>query len=143
MIPDLKPDGDAERIRILFVDDDSALLEITVLLLSRQGYLVTPFIDSKEAISKFRENPDAFDVVLTDYCMPDINGIELTRMIRESALNIPVILHTGKIDLVDEKQAARAGITRIITKPYKISELDEIIRKFIKENGGEYPCAGK
>jgi DNA-binding NtrC family response regulator len=131
MIPDFKPDGDSGRTRILFVDDDAALLEITVLLLNRQGYLVTPFIDSKEAISNFRESPDAFDVVLTDYCMPDIDGIKLTRMVKELVYDIPVILHTGKIDLVDEKEAARAGITQIITKPYKISELDEIIRKFI------------
>ena len=135
MIPGSKPAGDADKIRILLVDDDVALLEITVLLLDRQGYYVTPFIDSKKAISKFKDHPDAFDVVLTDYCMPNIDGIQLTKMIRELSFNIPVILHTGKIDLVDEKQAARAGIARIITKPYKIGELDKIIKKVIKENG--------
>lgn len=132
----VNPVTNRDRIRLLLVDDDVSLLEITALLLERQSYLVTPSTKGSEALTILNNNHAVFDAVITDYCMPNINGIELAKMIKELAGNIPIILHTGKIDLVDEKQAAQAGIAEIVTKPYKIKDLDKVIKKVIKENGG-------
>ena len=125
----------ADEIRLLLVDDDINLLELASQLLYRRGYVVTPVTGSAYAITILKNDPSAYDVVVTDFCMPGNNGIELALMIRELSADIPIILNTGKIDLVDEKQASRAGIARIITKPYKIEDLDEIIKKVIKKNG--------
>ena len=127
--------ADAEAIRLLLVDDDINVLELTSQLLFRQGYIVTPATGSSEAITILKNNHRAYDVVVTDFCMPDKNGIELALMIRELSADIPVILHTGKIDLVDEREVAQACISEIITKPYKIDELDEIIKKVINKRG--------
>lgn len=126
------PAMNADGIRLLLVDDDINLLELTSQLLYRKGYLVTPATGSSEAITILNNNNRAYDVVLTDLCMPENNGIELAIMIRELSTDIPVILHTGKIDLIDETQIARAGIAEVITKPCRVEELDEIIKRALK-----------
>jgi len=120
-----KPD----RPHILLVDDDSALLDLIVDLFDHFGYSATTATGSDEAISKFKENPDLFDVVLTDYSLPVINGVELAKLIKKLSADIPIILCSGKIDLLDKRQIAAAGITDITRKPYKINELDSIIRR--------------
>ena len=126
--PAMSTDG----IRLLLVDDDINLLELTSQLLFRKGYLVTPATGSSEAITILNNNHRAYDVVVTDLCMPENNGIELAIMIRKLSTDIPVILHTGKIDLVDERQLTGAGIAEVITKPYRVEELDEVIRRVLK-----------
>lgn len=122
-----------DRYHILVVDDDPEMLEITVLLLNHQGYLVTPASSSKEAITKIKENPDGFNALLTDYSMPFINGIELAKFIKELSVDIPVILYTGKIDHIDETQIGQIGISEVAKKPCKIDELDSIIKRAINK----------
>ena len=128
------PVVDAEGIRLLLVDDDIILLELTSQLLYRKGYIVTPVTGSDEAINILKNNHKSYDVVVTDLAMSEDNGIELAKKIKEISTDIPVILNTAKIDLVDESQMARVGINEIVTKPYRIEELDKIIRKVIKEH---------
>ncbi|MGD9158057.1 MAG: response regulator [Desulfobacteraceae bacterium] len=127
------PAMNADGIRLLLVDDDINLLELTSQLLFRKGYLVTPVTGSSEAITILNINHGAYDVVVTDLCMPENNGIELAIMIKTISADIPVILHTGKIDLIDERQIALAGIAEVITKPYRVEELDKIIKKVLKK----------
>ena len=122
---------DTDRIRILVVDDNPGMLEITVLLLKHQGFLVTPAAGSKEAITRIKDTPDGFDAVLTDFGMPVINGFELAGMIKELSEDMPVILYTGKIDYIDEARLAQMGVTEIAKKPCKIDMLDSIIKKAI------------
>ena len=121
------------RVHILVVDDDPGMLEITARLLNLQGYLVTPAIGSKEAISILKEKPDGFDAVLTDYGMPVVDGIELAIMIKELSINIPFILYTGKNVFLDETRMDQIGITEIANKPCKIDELNSIIKKAINK----------
>ena len=124
------------RVRILVVDDDPGMLEVTASLLSHRGYLVTPVIGSKEAIIKIKDNPEGFDAVLTDYGMPVIDGIELAIMIKELSLNIPFILYTGNRMSLDRARMDQIGITEIADKPCKINELNSIIKKAIMKNSG-------
>ena len=131
---DTNSNENTDRVHILVVDDDPGMLEITVMLLDHQGYLVTPAIGSKEAVSKLKENPDAFDAVLTDFGMPVINGVELAIMIKELSINIPFILYSGKNVSLDKIRMAQIGITEIANKPCKIDELDSIIKRAIKKS---------
>jgi DNA-binding NtrC family response regulator len=125
-----------DGIRLLLVDDDVNLLELTSQLLFRKGYFITPATEGSEAMAILNNNHSAYDIVVTDLCMPGINGVELAEMIKDLSPDIPVILHTAKIDLVDDAQIARAGILEVISKPYRVEDLDKIIRKVIKENKG-------
>lgn len=125
--------GTMDQVRILVVDDEAAFLEITKLLLERQGYLVTPATGCNEAFTHLKNNPDSFDVILTDYGMPIINGIELALMIRKLSVNVPIIISTGNDFQINERQIARAGISGIVCKPYRSYDLDKAIRKAMNE----------
>lgn len=138
MDTEVNPGANTDQIRLLLVDDDVNLLETISRLLYRKGYKVTPATGSDEAITILNDDHKSVDVVVTDFYMPGINGIELAGMIREISSDIPVILHTGKIDLVDKEQVVQAGINEVIIKPYKTDELDEMIRKVIKTEGGSH-----
>ena len=121
--------GKLERPHILLVEDDKALLDITIQLIELLGYSVTAATGSNEAIKKLKENPDMFDVVFTDYDLPIIDGVELAKIIKEISCEIPIILCSGKIDLIDESQIAAAGIAVVARKPYSINDLDSIIKR--------------
>ena len=121
--------GKLERPHILLVEDDKALLDITIQLIELLGYSVTAATGSNEAIKKLKENPDMFDVVFTDYDLPIIDGVELAKIIKEISCEIPIILCSGKIDLIDESQIAAAGIAGVARKPYSINDLDSIIKR--------------
>ncbi len=114
---------------VLVVEDDPVLLDITIQLIEFLGYSVTAATGSNEAITKLRENPDKFDVVFTDYGLPKIDGVELSKMIKEISCEIPIILCSGKIDLIDARQMAEAGIVEVARKPYTINDLDSIIKR--------------
>ena len=135
----INPNENLNSVHILVVDDDPGMLEITARLLNYQGYLVTPAMGSKEAISMLKEKPETFDAVLTDYGMPVIDGIELAIMIKELAINIPFILYTGKSVSLDKARMDQIGITEIANKPCKIDELNSIIKKAIKKNSNVKP----
>ena len=121
--------GKLARPHILLVEDDQALLDITIQLIEFLGYSVTAATGSNEAIKKLKENPDMFDVVFTDYDLPIIDGVELAKIIKEISREIPIILCSGKIDLIDESQIAAAGIAGVARKPYSINDLDSIIKR--------------
>jgi len=120
-----------DRPHILVVDDDPALLDITLQLIEHLGYFGTAATGSNEAIRKIKENPETYDAVLTDYSLPIINGVELSKMIKELSVNLPIILCSGKVDLLDEGEIYQAGIADVARKPYTLNELDSIIKGVI------------
>ena len=119
---------------ILVVDDDPVLLGITRQVVEHLGYQVTIAKGSNEAITKIKEHPNTFDAVVTDYTLPIINGIELAKMIKELSADIPVVLYSGKIDLIDRKQIASARIAALAGKPCSMDELDLIIKRVVYGN---------
>ena len=131
----IKPFHGYDRsIHLLFVDDDPYLLDASRRLLERLGYIVTIAYNSREAIEILKECNDGFDVVITDYDMPGMNGLELALEAREFLRDTPVILFTGKIDLKSETILDKAGMAAIVTKPCQIKELDVIVRDIVDAN---------
>lgn len=124
--------------RILVVDDDPAMLEVTALLLGHEGYNVTRAVGSSEALTILKTDHEIFDVVLTDYSMPVINGIDLAMSIRELTNDLPVILYTGKNDNINDMLKEKARISAVASKPCTVSRLDEIIKNVISEKKQRY-----
>lgn len=116
---------------ILLVDDDISLLDTVKKLLEIMGYIVISATGSREAIDLM--NRYKLDLVITDYSMPDMNGVEMVIEAKKILLGVPKILYTGRIDLITEKQIAEAGIDEVVKKPCRISELDSIIKKLTAE----------
>lgn len=85
----------AATSRILLVDDEESIVSSVQMLLSRAGYLVKGVQSSKEALSLFCENPDAFDVLITDQSMPAMSGDELLKELRRIRPNFPAVICSG------------------------------------------------
>jgi PAS domain S-box-containing protein len=117
--------------RILFVDDEAMIIDSMQTIMQNLGYRVISFIDCRIALKRFMDRPEDFDVIITDYTMPYMTGIELAGLIKKVRDDIPVILSSGYINVNLEKTAAEAGITHLLKKPVTTSELAELLRKVL------------
>jgi PAS domain S-box-containing protein len=109
--------------RVLYVDDDKALVFLITRMLIRLGYRVTGFTDAVEALNSFRSQPGEFDVVVTDVTMPGLAGPELARELLSVRPGLPIIMTSGVISPEDGELARRVGVHRLILKPNTIDEL--------------------
>jgi len=120
--------------RILFVDDEGDLVKIQKKTLTSLGYQVTSTTDSEDALRRFLESPDNFDILITDMTMPGMTGAELAQKILAIKPGFPIILCTGFSKIVDEEKAKSFGITEYIRKPIIIRELAIAIRRALKKD---------
>lgn len=119
--------------RILFVDDEEQIVEISSLMLERLGYEVTATTNALHALELFKKDPQGFDLMITDQTMPEITGLELADAIFKQRRDFPVILCTGYSDAVSAEIAKNAGIREFAMKPLVKHEIAETIRKALGE----------
>jgi CheY-like chemotaxis protein len=117
--------------RILFIDDEEALVEMGRDLLAELGYAVVSRTSSKEALDLFAQDPSRFDLVMTDQTMPNMTGLELVRKILSLRPDIPIILCTGFSHLLDADSAKAAGVRAFVMKPLTKGEIARTIRKVL------------
>jgi DNA-binding NtrC family response regulator len=110
---------------ILVVDDNEDLLETFAMILKRRGFSVETADNGAAAVDKFKEQ--SFDVTLMDIVMPEMNGVEALRRIKEIQPEAPVILMTAYSDEDLIQVAREEGVRHIIHKPIRIDQLIEII----------------
>jgi CheY-like chemotaxis protein len=103
--------------RILLVEDEQSVLGFMRELLQGWGLEVVAARDPRDALHWFRLEPDRFDVVLTDHTMPGMTGMELARAILAGRPGLPVLLYSGRNDLLDSSTATAAGIRTLLAKP--------------------------
>jgi CheY-like chemotaxis protein len=119
--------------RVLYVDDEEALVFLIARVLERLGYRVTGCVDPEQALKELRANPMAFEVVITDLSMRGMNGFELTRAIRAIRSDLPVLLTTGYLRTEDREMAQQVGIREMILKPNTVEELGQAIDRALRE----------
>jgi PAS domain S-box-containing protein len=117
--------------RILFVDDEEALLDMGKQALTRLGYEVTCEMSSEAALALFKESPSRFDLVITDQTMPGTTGVELAKKIFAIRPDTPIILCTGFSHLIDAESAKAAGIRGFAMKPLTKREIARTIRNVL------------
>jgi PAS domain S-box-containing protein len=119
--------------RILFVDDEAALVQLTAGILSGLGYEVVGRTSSLEALELFRTRPDWFDLVITDMTMPNMTGSELAQQLMRLRPDIPVILCTGFSEAMTQEKAKTIGVKEFIMKPIVQRQIAEAIRRALDE----------
>lgn len=119
--------------RVLFVDDEDALVHIGRKMLKRLGYKVTATTSSTEALRMFSADPGSFDVLITDQTMPDMTGTELAAKTVAIRPDIPVILVTGYSHVMDSASLAASGIKAFAMKPLTKGEMARTVRKVLDE----------
>jgi len=117
--------------RILFVDDEEFQADIGKQMLGRLGYHVVSQTNSTEALTLFRQDPAAFDMVISDMTMPVMTGDVLAREIFKVWPDIPIIICTGYSERLSEDEARAMGIKGYAMKPIVMKELAEMIRSVL------------
>jgi CheY-like chemotaxis protein len=117
--------------RILFIDDEKSLVDLGQQILERLGYKVTIRTSSLEALELFMEQPDKFDLVVTDMTMPNMTGDELAAKLMSIRADIPVILCTGYSERISRERAQELGIKEFILKPIVMRELAKTVRSVL------------
>lgn len=119
--------------RILVVDDEQSMVDLTKKRVERLGYQVTAKTSSREALELFRSQPDAFNIVISDQTMPDLTGDKLAKKIMEIRPDIPIIICSGYSSKMDAEKANYIGISAFIMKPVDRVELAETIRRVLEK----------
>jgi len=114
---------------ILLVDDEEIVLSSLQRALKLSGYRVTALQNGQDALEKFSEKPDEFDLVVTDLTMPGMTGLELSRRLQEKRPGLPIILCTGFNDVISQQEAKSFGIKELLLKPAGSKDLKDAIRR--------------
>jgi len=120
------PTGDE---RILFIDDEAALARLGKEMLQRLGYDVTSMTSSIEALALFKQDPEQFDLVITDTTMPHMPGDILAQEMMAIRPDIPIIICTGHSERMSPEKAKEMGIKGFLMKPMVMRNLAETVRK--------------
>ncbi|MDQ7780062.1 MAG: response regulator [Planctomycetota bacterium] len=114
---------------ILIVDDDPGVAEVVAAQLERAGFLTRCVYSGEEALRVLRESE--FDVVLLDYSMPGMNGVEVLREIKGSHPRTSVIMVSGAPPPEVVAEALRLGALEYLFKPVKFAELERALARAI------------
>lgn len=117
--------------RIMSVDDSPSVRQLVSMTLENAGYLVTTAADGKEALDKLRASP--VDLVVTDLNMPHLDGISLTRQLRElpDYRFVPIVLLTTESQEDMKLKGKAAGATGWIVKPFQPEQLLAVVKKVL------------
>lgn len=115
--------------KILVVDNELEILNVLQDVLSILGYTPVVVTSGRDALKIFEKGK--FSLVITDMVMPDINGLDLLKKIKELDSNIPVVIITGFGSEVIE-EAIQAGADGYIEKPFKIEDIKNILEKNLR-----------
>jgi two-component system cell cycle sensor histidine kinase/response regulator CckA len=117
--------------RILFVDDEKALIDLGRDLLEQLGYRVETRASAIDAIQAFKADPQKYDLVISDMTMPKMTGDELARQIKAIRPGIPIILCSGFSDRIHAPETEAIGLSAVLMKPVTYAELAHAVRKAI------------
>lgn len=114
--------------RILFVDDEPFIIEISRQILERLGYRVDTRTDPLDALEVFKKDPGGYDLVITDMTMPKLTGDRLALEFLRIRPEMPILLCTGFSERITEAAALEMGIRGFIMKPIAVAEIARKIR---------------
>ncbi len=131
------PRGNGERV--LLVEDEPSLAAMGRRRLEALGYRATVVSEPVRALETFRAAPGDFDLVLSDYLMPGMVGIDLAREIHNVRPDVPIVMLTGFIEDLPDETIRAAGIRKLVAKPATLSELGEALREVLAARNAVAP----
>jgi len=118
--------------RILLVEDDPSIREVTAIGLGAAGFGVTTAVDGVDALDRFRAEP--YDLILLDIMLPRLDGYEVARQVRRTS-TVPIVMLTARGDTMDVVVGLEAGADDYVRKPFDLPELIARIRAALRRAG--------
>jgi two-component system response regulator MprA len=122
-----------QATHVLLADDDPRLRQFLELELGEEGYGVRSCSDGIEALTAIRQEPP--DLVILDWMLPDLSGVEVCQRLRSTGLQLPVLMLTGRDAVRDRVEALDAGADDYLVKPFSIEELLARLRALARRGG--------
>jgi two-component system, OmpR family, response regulator MtrA len=118
--------------RILLVEDDPSIREVTAIGLGAAGFEITTAVDGVDALERFRADPP--DLILLDVMLPRLDGYEVARQVRRTS-TVPIVMLTARADTMDVVVGLEAGADDYVRKPLDLPELIARIRAALRRAG--------
>ena len=115
--------------RVLLVEDDPSIREVTALGLEQAGFRVTTAADGRAGLARFREG--SFALVVLDVMLPELDGLAVCRQIRAES-RVPIVMLSARSDTVDVVVGLELGADDYVTKPFELPELVARVRAAIR-----------
>jgi PAS domain S-box-containing protein len=115
--------------RILYLDDEASLVSLATRLLERLGYHVSGFTDAEDALAALSAHPLEFDLVVTDFSMPGVSGLEVAEHVATLRSDLPVMLASGYLTDDLKTKARAAGIRHLLYKPNTVEDLVDAVHR--------------
>ena len=130
--PAMAEDPSAVPSHILYLDDDDTLVFLVRRLLERRGYRVTAVTSQIQAIDAVRASPDGFQLLLTDFNMPGMSGLEVAKAVLEINPNLPVAVASGYITDELQAEAKAAGVREVVFKTDAVEAFCEVVARLVR-----------
>ncbi|MFH1983524.1 MAG: ATP-binding protein [Pseudomonadota bacterium] len=114
---------------VLVVDDEEQITRMLTMVLAKLGYRVETRASASDALAAIQTNPNRWDVVVTDFTMPQMTGLELARQVETIRPDLPVIICTGFSEHLENKKSLRGNIADILFKPVSREDLAKSLRR--------------
>ena len=120
---------------VMVVDDEPEIANLYEEFLRKSGFISTCFIDPLLALEHYNQNPDRYSLIITDLCMPSLDGIRFAKRIREFDTKIKILLNTAFYfnEMPDTEEYREAKLTGLIQKPTRLSELRQRIIELLSK----------
>jgi two-component system cell cycle sensor histidine kinase/response regulator CckA len=122
---------DSPPRHILYLDDDDTLVFLVRRLLERRGYRVTAMLNQQDVINAVRDNPTGFDLLLTDYNMPGMSGVEVAKAVLAINPALPVAVASGYITDELQADALAAGVREVVFKTDAVEDFCAMVARLV------------
>ena len=128
-LPPLQRSGQGQHV--LYLDDDEVMLLLVEQMLRRLGYRVTCFQDPRQALAAVRAQPRAFDLIVSDFNMPELSGLDVAREVARISAELPVVISSGYLTEEQRAELLRSGARDLIRKESTLEELGPVVQRLL------------
>jgi CheY-like chemotaxis protein len=116
---------------ILYIDDERALVRLAVRVFLRLNYRISACTGADEALRQFAAEPDKYDLIITDFNMPGMSGMDIAKALLQIRPDVPIVLISGYLRAAEIEQAQALGIREVLTKPSAVQDLVAVVQRLL------------